>query len=539
MQPSESRGVISRERLEAAPGAIYTETILKPVFEFKKLHYFYPLVEVNLAWTVMLARTRIIAAEDGRQLALALRQMEAACPACLGDYNPAYEYFYSHLERALTQITGEDIAGNINIARTRPEPLARMVIRRRLLEVMSLLIDLRETLLELAARDADTVMPQWTHFQHAQISTVGHYLLAIVDVMERGNARLLAAYAVVNQSTLGCGALAGTSYAIDRQLVADLLGFSGVKENAIDCVSGGDHLMTPAAALASIMVTLSRLCQDLYIWHTWEFGLIEIADDFAGSSSMMPQKKNPYPFEYVRARAAMVSGAMSTVFETLRNTNFQDIKDVEEDAVYPLLDAFEETERSLRLLNGALASLRFNAEAMQTSAARGFATSTELAAALHRHSGLSYRTTHRIVGETVLRALKLGLDASQVRASLVNDAAEKIIGRPLDIDDALVQSALAPAAFVRAHDSLGGPAPAEIRRMRERAGQQLRRDKQLLANLADQRLSARISLTGGTEAREILRRTPDRCHLPTTASTYSVSCAARASAGGGSSGLIH
>ena len=333
MQPSESRGVISRERLEAAPGAIYTETILKPVFEFKKLHYFYPLVEVNLAWTVMLARTRIIAAEDGRQLALALRQLEAAGPACLGDYNPAYEYFYSHLERALTQITGEDIAGNINIARTRPEPLARMVIRRRLLEVMSLLIDLRETLLELAARDADTVMPQWTHFQHAQISTVGHYLLAIVDVMERGNARLLAAYAVVNQSTLGCGALAGTSYAIDRQLVADLLGFSGVKENAIDCVSGGDHLMTPAAALASIMVTLSRLCQDLYIWHTWEFGLIEIADDFAGSSSMMPQKKNPYPFEYVRARAAMVSGAMSTVFETLRNTNFQDIKDVEEDAV--------------------------------------------------------------------------------------------------------------------------------------------------------------------------------------------------------------
>ena len=131
---------------------------------------------------------------------------------------------------------------------------------------------------------------------------------------------------------------------------------------------------------------------------------------------------------------------------------------------------------------------------MQTSAARGFATSTELAAALHRHSGLSYRTTHRIVGETVLRALKLGLDASQVRASLVNDAAEKIIGRPLDIDDALVQSALAPAAFVRAHDSLGGPAPAEIRRMRERAGQQLRRDKQLLANLAADLTAARAGL---------------------------------------------
>ena len=456
---------ISRERLEAPPGEIYTETIEKPVYEFKREHYFYHLVETNKAWTVMLIETDLIGTDEGAQLLSALQDLETEGPEALGEYNPDYEYFYSHMEQYLIEATGEDIAGNINIGRTRPEPLARMVTRENLLEVLDEVHSLRSTLLNIAEREMETVMPQWTHYQHAQISTVGHYILAIVDSIERDTRRLVDSYETVNECTLGCGALAGASYPLDRQLVADLLGFDDFKENTIDCVGGGDHHMEPAAAMANLMTTLSRFAEDLYTWHTWEFDFIEIGDEYAGSSSMMPQKKNPYPFEYVRARAAHVTAKSSSVHETLHNTNFQDIKDVEEDAVYPLFESFEEVLRSVRLLDGTVESTQFNEDVMFERAAEGFASCTELAAKIHRETKLSYRTAHRIVGDMVLRAINREMDATEVGADLVNESAGDIIDERLDIDDQFVQEALDPNAFVEAHGVPGGPAPQEVRRM--------------------------------------------------------------------------
>lgn len=458
---------ISRERLEAPPGEVYVETIERPVYESKKEYYFDHLVETNRAWTVMLAETDIIPEEQAAALLEALEDLGEAGPEALGEYNPEYEYFYSHMEQVLIENVGEDVAGNINIGRTRPEPLARMVTRERVLQIAECVNSLRSTLLDIAENHVETVMPQWTHYQHAQISTVGHYMLAIADELERDVRRLLDAYETVNQCTLGCGALAGASYPLDRQLVADLLGFDGFKENTIGCVSGGDHHMEPANAMASMMTTLSRFSQDLYTWHTREFDFVEIGDEFSGSSSMMPQKKNPYPFEYVRARAGHAIAKASSVHETLHNTNFQDIKDVEEDAVYPLFEAFEEVDRSLTLLDGTLASAEFKADNMLESAAEGFASCTELASKLHRETDLSYRTTHRIVGDMVLRALNQGLDATEVDADIVNESAQEVVGHALDIDDEFVQEALDPESFVETHDVPGGPAPREVRRMLE------------------------------------------------------------------------
>ncbi|MEF8881811.1 MAG: argininosuccinate lyase [Halapricum sp.] len=461
MAPDES---ISRERLEAAPGEIYTDTIEEPVYEFKREHYFDHLVETNKAWVIMLVETDIIPAEQGATLLDALLELGEAGSDALGEYNPEYEYFYSHMEQVLIEETSEDIAGNINIGRTRPEPLARMETRDRLLTVMDLLNETRGTLLDIGQREAETVMPQWTHYQHAQISTVGHYLLAIAEALERDFERLLRAYETVNECTLGCGALAGASYPLDRQLVADLLGFDGYKVNTIDCVAGGDHHIEPASSMANMMTTLSRFAEDMYTWHTREFGFIEIGDEYAGSSSMMPQKKNPYPFEYVRARSAHVTAKASSVQEVLHNTNYQDIKDVEEDAVYPLFEAFDETIRSLRLLTGTVESTEFNHDAMLRDAEEGFASCTELASRIHRQTELSYRTAHRIVGDMVLRAVNRDLTAADVNADLVNESARDVVGESLDIDDKFVRSALDPTGFVEAHDVPGGPSPKQVRR---------------------------------------------------------------------------
>lgn len=454
---------ISRERLEAPPGAVYTETILRPGYEFMLRHYFYPLVETNKAWVVMLVDAGIVGKEVGASLLGAILSLEEEGPEAMGAFDPRYEYFYSHMERYLIEQVGEEVAGEINIGRTRPEPLARMVVRERLLDVLDELSALRATLLGLAEREAGTVMPQWTHYQHAQLSTVGHYFLGILRPLERDFDRLFAAYGSTNRSTLGCGALAGSSYPLDRQLVADLLGFDGFQENTIDCVSSSDFNLEASAALANMMITLSRLCQDLYTWHTEEFDLVVIGDDYAGSSSMMPQKKNAYPFEYVRARAAHAVGEMASAFGTLHNTNFQDIKDVEEEVVYPVFRSFDETLRSLKLLDGTISSMEFKRENMLESAEHGFGACTELAAKIHRNTELSYRTAHRIVGNLVLRAFKQNKTASDVDAALVNESAKDIVGHKLDIDDATVRNSLDPKAFVEAHDVPGGPAPQAMR----------------------------------------------------------------------------
>jgi argininosuccinate lyase len=177
----------------------------------------------------------------------------------------------------------------------------------------------------------------------------------------------------------------------------------------------------------------------------------------------MPQKKNAYPFEYVRARAAHAVGEMASAYGTLHNTNFQDIKDVEEEVVYPVFRSFDETSRSLRLLEGTISSMQFKRENMLQKAAQGYGSCTELAAKIHRQTDLSYRTAHRIVGNLVLRAFKQGKAATDIDAALVNESAREIIGRELDIDDDLVRNSLDPTAFVKAHDVPGGPAPDRVR----------------------------------------------------------------------------
>jgi argininosuccinate lyase len=460
---------ISRERLEAPPGEVYTETILRPSYEFMLEHYFDALVETNYAWTVMLVDTGIVERPVGAALLEAIARVEADGRQGMGPFNPAFEYFYSTMEHHLTAAAGEQVAGDINIGRTRPEPLARMVTRERLLGVIDDLADLRATLLAIGEREAATVMPQWTHFQHAQVSTVGHYLVGVADALERDAERLFAAYGRVNECTLGCGALSGSSYPLDRDLVARLLGFDGFRQNTIDCVSSADHMLEVTAGLANMMITLSRLCEDLYIWSTEEFDFVVIGDDFAGSSSMMPQKKNAYPFEYIRARAAQAVGEMASAFGTLHNTNYQDIKDVEEEVVFPAFRSFDESSRSLRLLSGSVASIEVRRDTMLERAATGFGSCTELAAVIHRGTDLSYRTAHRIVGNLVLRAVNAGRNATEVDAALLNESAREVAGRELDLDDEAVRAALDPAAFVEAHDVPGGPAQAALAPAFERA----------------------------------------------------------------------
>ncbi|KEZ78667.1 argininosuccinate lyase [Salinisphaera hydrothermalis] len=476
---------ISRERLEGHPGEIYTRTILKPSYDFMLEHYFEGLIQANKAWTVMLAERDIIPEDTAAGLLDAIRSLEADGRDGMGEFDPQVEYFYSTMERYLIARVGETIAGDINIGRTRPEPLVRIVMRDRLIETMRGVLALREQLLALAEAHRDTVMPLGTHMQHAQITTLGHYLVGMINALERDLDRLLAAWHRCNFCTLGCGALAGSSYDIDRDRVAELLGFEGLIENTNDCVGAGDYMLESVAALANLMTTVSRLCQDFYIWHTQEFGYISIGDDYSGSSSMMPQKKNPYPFEYSRFTATHVIGEMTGAFASLHNVNYQDTKDVEEGLAPPVFRALSETTAILDLLTGVFSTVEVDAEAMKRQAARHFASCTELAAVIHRATDLSFRSAHRIVGNLVLRAIRQGKDATQVDAALVNESAQDVLGRDLPLDDAMVSGALDPESFVQSHTVKGGPAREPLQAALAEAGERARADRERVDALAD------------------------------------------------------
>jgi argininosuccinate lyase len=492
--------VVTRQRLKATPSALYAEAILEPSHRKWGSYYFAPLLDTHSAWTVLLARAGVIAPTDGKTLLEAVRELRERGSDAIPEFDSRLEYFYSHVERVLGDRVGEELAGNLSIGRTRPEPLARMVLREHILDVLAAIIELRAVLLTIASREAETVMAQWTHLQVAQPSTVGHYLMGIENALCRDSERLLAAYKTVNRSTLGCGALSGSSYPLDRKLAAQLLGFDGFVNNTIDCVSSGDWLLEAEAALVNMMTTVGRFCADLNMWHTSEFDLIEIGDEYAASSSMLPQKKTPLVFEYVRGYCGAVIGDLAGMQSMLVSTNFQNIKELQASDI--AIRSFSQALPMLKVLRGVATTIEFKRVNLLRAAGRGFTTATELAAAIQRTTGYSYRTAHRISASVVRLALDRGLESKDIDSGLVREAATAVIGDEtsiLAIEDETVRKALDPVTFVAAHNLPGGPAP-------EALNEALKSARQLVQEHSDQHTQSKSRLN---EARLKLARLSD------------------------------
>ena len=457
----------ARDRMRASANPIFAKQILEPLFELNCRYFFRPLIDAHRAWLIMLAERQIVARDAAAAILRGLDEIEKSGPDSMRPFDAAVEFYYLHMERALVQRVpgGEAVVGNLNLGRTRPEPLARMVIRDALLRVLEDVIRFRRTLIDRAEAEAESVMPGYTHLLHAQPTTVGHYLLAVHDHLARDTQRLMAAYETTDQCTLGCGAMSGTSLPVDRERVRELLGFSKLCENTIDSVSASDHVTESAAALAGVMTIVGRLCQDLYIWSSQEFAMIDIPDSFASPSSLMPQKKNALVLEYVRSRTARTIAALTGSFAVLHNVGYMDTEEVEIEAGRPLLDAFEFTEQSLPTIDALVATMQPNRELMRQRAAWGFSSVTALAEAIQTRTKLSYRVAHRIVARAVLLAVESNRDATGIDAALLDRAAKEMTGSALNLDSDTIKKSLDPRHFVDQHAVTGGAAPAEVRRM--------------------------------------------------------------------------
>ncbi|MEZ2131013.1 MULTISPECIES: argininosuccinate lyase [unclassified Sinorhizobium] len=475
-----------RERVKSPPAQAMVDSYFGPAVAAGIRFQFEPEMRIHLAHAVMLAECGIVKRDDiARIIAVLLELKQLGVHALTIDY--LQEDLYSYIERYIVEKLGPETGGRLHTGRSRNDLHTtswRLALRGSLLNLLDVVAQLRRTLLNLAERHTDTVMPGYTHTQHAQPISFGYYLLSAADLVERDFGRLMHALACCDRSPLGSGALSTTGFPIDREMTAKLLGFARLVEVAYDGVAIRDDLQESAAALAVLMTGVSRVATDLQSWNTMEFGMLELDDAYSSVSSIMPQKKNPQALEHVKAVAAMVTGMLNTVLAASKNTALADVNDGVSAGNAPAMDTIERATRALIVFEGAVRTLTVKPEMMLHLAEIGFGTATELADVIVRETGMSFRMAHNIVGRVVREAIEARRTAMDITSAELDEASQLLFGHTLGISEEDVSKALDPAENLKSRTVIGGPAPLRMKEMISRRNTALDGD---VANIADVR----------------------------------------------------
>lgn len=330
---------------------------------------------------------------------------------------------------------------------------------------------LRNTLLEIAKTYRAAIMPAYTHNQPAQPTTLGHYMMAMIEVLERDAERMIGCYARVNRSPLGACAITTTGFPIDRSQTEKLLGFRGLVTNSYGAIAAVDYVAEACSVLATAMLSLGRFTQDMLLWSTAEFNFLRLSDGYVQTSSIMPQKRNPVPLEHSRILASRALTEAQSILGSLHNTPFADMNDGE-DSLQPLVAlAFTDGHRALALLAGALSEASFNTDHMRVRANASFLAVTEVADTLVRTCGVSFHQAHTIVAAAVKAA------SSDDTVALARDLHARSEAAGVCISVKEIQRALDPENFIAIRSVRGGPSPSALDPELERAAQQLGADR--------------------------------------------------------------
>jgi len=412
-------------------------------------------IEGSLAHARMLQATGIIGKTDLAAIEKGLAQIRTEIREGRFPWSEAHEDVHLNIERRLTELVGEP-GKRLHTARSRNDQVAtdvRLYLRAAIDQVLALISSLQRALLDLADEHAETVMPGYTHLQVAQPVAFGHHLLAYFEMLARDAQRLADCRKRLNRLPLGAAALAGSSFPIDRLLVAKELGFDGVCENSIDAVSDRDFAIEFCACAALVMTHLSRFCEEIVLWMNPRFGFITLADRFCTGSSIMPQKKNPDVAELVRGKTGRVTGHLVALLMLMKAQPLAYNRDNQEDKE-PLFDTVETLTASLAVLGEMLPGIKVDRKAMAAAARQGHATATDLAEYLAK-KGLPFREAHEAVAQAVRYAESRGCELAELTLAELQryaPAAGKDVYAVLTLEGSLKS---------RAH--LGGTAPARVK----------------------------------------------------------------------------
>lgn len=410
----------------------------------------------SIAHVRMLATQGILAQAEAEEIQNGLEQIAADIDrGWLTFIDAPDEDIHSFVERNLTERIGA-VAGKLHTARSRNDQVAldvRLYLKDALLQTQHEIRELQKVLLARAEEHLTTILPGYTHLQRAQPVLLAHHLLAYVQMLQRDVERLAQNFVRADVLPLGAAALAGTTFPIDRHLVASELGFSQVSENSMDTVADRDHLLESTFALSLVMLHLSRLAEEMVMWSTPEFGFVTLDDRFSTGSSIMPQKKNPDSMELVRGKSARVVGDLTQLITLVKSLPLTYNRDLQEDKE-PLFDAFDTTISALQITRGVMETVTFHVKVMHAASSGGFSTATDVADYLVRR-GLPFREAHEVVGKVV-----------QVCESQNKQLEELALYEWQNIDerfDSRVIDCVKVEDSVGARDSYGGTSPSRVR----------------------------------------------------------------------------
>ena len=431
---------------------IFVEQFTQSVSYDQRL-YHYDIMG-SIAHVSMLAKVGVLSREESDQIIEGLESIEADIVQGSFEWEIALEDVHMNIETALVTRIG-DVGKKLHTGRSRNDQIAtdiRLYLRDEVTEIQSLLVKLRSTLLDLAEREAETIMPGFTHMQTAQPVTFGHHMLAWFEMLYRDSQRLVDCHGRINVMPLGSAALAGTSYPIDRQYTAELLNFPAVTNNSLDAVSDRDFAIEFSSCAALIMMHLSRFSEELVIWMSQQFGFIDLGDAWCTGSSIMPQKKNPDIPELVRGKTARVYGHLMGLLTLMKSQPLAYNRDNQEDKE-SLFDVVDTVKACLHAYTGLVPEIIVNKDRMRSAAMKGFTTATDLADYLVRKN-IAFRDAHTVVGQSVQYAIKVEKDLSELTLDELKKFSEVIE------DDVFDFLSLEGSVAARAHQ--GGTAPEQV-----------------------------------------------------------------------------
>ncbi|MBI4488801.1 MAG: argininosuccinate lyase [Deltaproteobacteria bacterium] len=443
------------------------------------------------AHVVMLAEEGLIPRQDAVTILRAIRNLEAGGWEQIRTEG-GHGLFSG--EAYLIERLGEEIGGKIHLGRSSGDlnsVAARMGLREKLLTVMEAELKTREAYLKLAAQHLETVLPTYTMLQQAQIGTFAHYLVAWTLPLERDFERLKGAFDRTNVSSAGAGVGTGSDFPLNRARTAELLGFNGVCQNVRDANSGRDFILEALSALAILMVNIAWATDTIFVFSSNEFSLVEMADRYCGTSSIMPQKKNPHSLMVVSEAASQISGALSATVTNARSIS---------GSVKAALQNFDSAIEALNLWSGIISTLKVNSEIMRQRTLDFWALATDLAGAMVREKKLPWRTAHQITAILVRMALEQGKKPSDIDRSFVDLAAREYLGRGLGLEEETIRQVMDPLRAVKARTLLGGTAPSEVQRQIDNCYGALGRDREALGQMRRALDDAAIKLEKAIDA---------------------------------------
>ena len=421
-------------------------------------------IEGSLAHAKMLNKIQVLDDSELAAIEDGMAQIREEIDKGIFEWSVSLEDVHMNIEARLTQLVG-DAGKKLHTGRSRNDQVAtdiRLYLRTGINQILQQIRHFQSGLLDLAEREADAIMPGFTHLQVAQPITFGHHMLAWFEMLERDHSRLIDCLVRMNQLPLGAAALAGTSYPLDRHYTAGLLEFDAPCRNSLDAVSDRDFAIEFCAAAAICMTHLSRMSEELVLWSSAQFNFIQLPDRYCTGSSIMPQKKNPDVPELVRGKTGRVNGHLVSLLTLMKSQPLAYNKDNQEDKE-PLFDTLETLGGSLRAFGDMVPNLTVNREVMYQAAKQGYATATDLADYLVK-KGLPFRDAHEVVGNAVAYGIQQGKDLSECTL----DEMQSFDGR-IEAD---VFAVLTLEGSVNARNIVGGTAPEQVR-IQVKAGREL------------------------------------------------------------------